>query len=86
MTKDELYSIIRKNATHAEQNIVITDDTHIVEELNFDSIDFVQMIIDIEELAEIDFLDEDLLVDGFTTVGTIWEMICVRLGIENEIY
>lgn len=80
MTKDELQMIVIKNASHVTGDICIDDNMGLIDDLGYDSLDFVQLIIEIEEKTGMDFLDEDLLADNFTSVGSLWDMICKRAG------
>lgn len=80
MTKDKLYSIIKDNATHISDDIIISDNSHLIEDLEYDSVDLMQLLIDIEDEFGIDFLNADLLTEKLSTVGEIFELLSGRIG------
>jgi len=51
----------------------VTDDKHIIDDLGADSLDTVQIVIDLEEEFDIQIYDED--VDSLETVGDVKEYI-----------
>ena len=51
----------------------VTDDKHIMDDLGADSLDTVQIVIDLEEEFDIQIYDED--VDSLETVGDVKEYI-----------
>lgn len=80
MTKDEYYTIVKNNATHINEELNVTDDLHLVDDLAFDSLDYTQFILDVEAAAGIDFLNDDLLLGELSTVGHMWAIIRQRMG------
>ena len=75
MTKEEYYTIVKNNATHIKEELNVTDDLHLVEDLAFDSLDYTQFILDVEAAAGI-----DLLLGELSTVGHMWAIIRQRMG------
>ena len=51
----------------------VTDDKHIMDDLGADSLDTVQIVIDLEEEFDIQIYDDD--VDSLKTVGDVKEYI-----------
>ena len=51
----------------------VTDDKHITDDLGADSLDTVQIVIDLEEEFDIQIYDDD--VDSLKTVGDVKEYI-----------
>lgn len=56
MTKEEYYTIVKNNATHINEELNVTDDLHLVDDLAFDSLDYTQFILDVELQRELIFL------------------------------
>lgn len=54
-----------------EEEVEITGQTQLIDDLEFDSVSIVELITKIEESFSITFNDEDLLVDQFETVDSL---------------
>ncbi len=80
MTKEEYYTIVKNNATHINEELNVTDDLHLVEDLAFDSLDYTQFILDEEAAARKDLPKEALLLGELSTVGHMWAIIRQRMG------
>lgn len=80
MTKEKLYALVKDNATHIADNIIISDTSRLIEDLDYDSVDLMQLLIDIEDEFGVDFLNDDLLGEKMSTVGAIWELLHNRDG------
>lgn len=83
MTKDKLYFLIKSNATHIPDAIIISDSSRLIEDLEYDSVDLMQLLIDIEDEFGIDFLNDDLLIEKLSTAGEIWGLLSYKQG-ENQ--
>lgn len=60
--------------------VILPDEMDIAEhaeliELGLNSLNFIQIIVDLEEELDIVFLDEDLLIERFSTKYKIFEKI-----------
>ena len=51
------------------------EDINLFDDLNYDSIKFLQLIINLEESFQIEFNDEVLLIENFSTVAQIKHLI-----------
>ena len=69
---EDLYSLIQKQISG---NPRITEDTLLIEDLHFDSLSLMQLIIDIESAYDISFDDGNLLFDNFNRVGDLRNII-----------
>lgn len=72
MVKDEIREIIiemLKSEGETEQEI--TDDTQFIEELAFDSIRFITLIVKVEEKFDITLEEDALLFDTNSTVKSL---------------
>ena len=57
----------------------VTDDKHLSNDLGSDSLQMVELVMEIEEEFNIEILDED--VDGLTTVKGMKEYVLERAGV-----
>ena len=58
---DSLLGIIKDNASNMPEDYMITPDTRLIEDLRYDSVDLMQLIVDIEEKFGVDFMNCDIL-------------------------
>ena len=72
----EVIAIIAEKACVGPETI--TPQTHLTVDLNFDSLDKVEMVMNLEEHFETEIPDED--TDGIETVGQILAYVNKRLG------
>lgn len=79
-----LIGIIKDNASNMPENYVINSDTKLIEELGYDSVDLMQLIIDIEESFGVDFMNCDILADKINTPQSIMELI-LSAGEKNDV-
>lgn len=72
MVKDEIREIIIEMLkSEGETEKEITDDTQFIEELAFDSVRFITLIVRVEEKFDITLEEEALLFDTNTTVRSL---------------
>lgn len=72
---DSLLGIIKDNASNMPEDYMITPDTRLIEDLRYDSVDLMQLIIDIEEKFGVDFLNCDILTEKINTPKDLMELI-----------
>ena len=81
--KERLYKVIT-NLSEID-NPIITDETNLLEDLSFDSVLVVSMIVEIESEFGIVLDDEDLELDILTNIGPLEKMISSKVvEVENE--
>lgn len=72
MVKDEIREIIIEMLkSEGETEKEITDDTQFIEELAFDSIRFITLIVKVEEKFDITLEEDALLFDTNSTVKSL---------------
>lgn len=73
--KDEIINIILQDSDESYINLLSDvkeiDEIHIFDDLNFDSIKFIQLIVKLEDSFDFEFPDEYLQMDRFSTVNQI---------------
>lgn len=74
---------ILKNIVSDDIEVEINENTDIIEELKFDSIDIVKLLNDIEGEFGIDFMDLNDFFERFIYVRDIWEGIEILLEEKN---
>ena len=83
--REELIGLIKKNIVFAEvKEKEITDDTRLIDDLMFDSVAIIRLIVDIENTFEIEFDDTDLLSDRINKVGDLLKLIEEMRDKKNE--
>ena len=77
---DETFSRFAKTAAESLSKPVeeITREASFADDLDADSLDLVQMVMDLEEEFDITVDEEEL--DGITTVGQAYDLIASKLG------
>lgn len=60
----------------------LTDDVLLIEELGFDSVGLVELVVEIEKQYQVDFLDENMLEDTLGRFGTL--AACVEKLMEGK--
>lgn len=70
-----LIGIIKDNASNLPEGYAINPDTKLIEELGYDSVDLMQLIIDIEESFGVDFMNCDILAEKINTPENLMELI-----------
>ncbi len=66
-------------------SFTITKNTNLVDDLGFDSVSIVSLIVEIEDEFNIVLEDEDLEIDLLSNVGTLENIISKKLT-RNRIY
>ena len=70
-----LIQLIKNNANAFKVGDVITEDTKLIEDLGYDSVALIQLIIDIEDEFEVSLSNDDLLADKLDTPASLYELI-----------
>ncbi len=73
---ERLLQLIKEYANVLPEGETITENTKLIEELGYDSVLLIQLIVDIEDEFEISLSDDDLLVDKLDTPLGLFELIC----------
>lgn len=73
--RDVLFKLICENANISMEIESITDDTKLIEELEYDSIALIQLLVDIEDEFGVDLSNDDLLADKLNTPASLMELI-----------
>ena len=74
--KNEVMEIIAKNAD-LEENVVLDPDANIINDLGFNSISLISLIIEMEEHFAVEFDDDMLLMDSMSTPCLLYTSRCV---------
>lgn len=70
-----LMRLVRNNANILPEGKVITENTKLIEELGYDSVSLIQLIVDIEDEFGICLSNDDLLADKLDTPASLYELI-----------
>lgn len=57
------------------EEVDISDDTHLIEDLNFDSVQLISLVTTVENTFKIEFDDSNMLLDNFNRVGDLCKLI-----------
>ncbi|MBD5157528.1 MAG: hypothetical protein HDT13_07845 [Butyrivibrio sp.] len=72
---ERLINIIKINASNMPEDGTIFCDTKLIEDLNYDSVDLVQLLVDIEEEFGIALDDEYMISEKINTPRGLAELI-----------
>lgn len=75
--KEDFYKIIKENLSEIFEDSLITDDSKLVEDLGYESVTMMQLIIEVENYFGIEFYDVNFEQIG--TVGKMYEYIADKV-------
>lgn len=73
--KKELEQMIMQYVEDEYRNVELKEDTSLIDDLGFDSIMLVELMMEIEDEFNISFDEVDELVESFDTVGKLMELV-----------
>lgn len=83
--EDKLKDLVLASAKRQElTRDDLTEQTDLVDDLEFDSISFVKLVVDIESLFGIEFDDDMMDYEVLTSYGKLWEYVKQALPAEEE--
>lgn len=59
---------------------VVDSDTLLLDEKVIDSMGVIELVAFLEETYKVEFMDDDLTVDNFKTIGSISNLIVSKMG------
>lgn len=83
MTRDiesVVVEAIRKVAKLVDRDTVLTRDTALIEEQLLDSIELLQLVMELETAYGIEIPLEELAPENFADIGAIAKLVCRHLG------
>ncbi len=72
---DKIIEIVVRNATNLPSDIEVKDDTKLIEDLGYDSIDLVHLINDLDGTFGIKMSDEMMVSEKLNTPRELTELI-----------
>lgn len=82
--KEQVFNLIRKNVSVIYEDSIITEKTNIMDDLGFDSITIIQLVLDVEETFGIEF-DDATEYDDVVTVGNLIEFVSKKIGVMKSV-
>lgn len=79
-----LIDLIRANASNMTEGYLITSNTRLIEDLNYDSVDLIQLIVDIEDEFGISLINNELIAEKLNTPEELYEMVCIAINSSKE--
>ena len=76
--KEDLYRIVQENLSEIFENASINDNSRFIEDLGFESVTMMQLIIEVEDFFKINFDNVDF--DNVSTVGKMYEYIIKKIN------
>lgn len=73
--KEKIKRMVLAQAKGIDENYEITDETHLVEDLNMSSIELIQLIVSFEEEFDIEFDADEMDIDSMMTFGSLIEVL-----------
>lgn len=84
-TKEKLFNIVLDCALNCTESTVSSEeDFNLVEDLNYDSIDFINLIIKIEDAFKFEFTNTELLTDNINKFSVLSQVVMSNLTKINE--
>lgn len=80
--ESEIINIVSSNVSALCNDIVVTKESHLVNDLGFDSITLMQLIVELEELFGIEMDDADY--DDIVYINTLITYVHDKLGEKVE--
>lgn len=71
MVKEKLINIIKETISLEGENLVIDENTNLTNDLNFSSLDFIKLVVKIENEFDIEFDDDFLDFNRFNVFGEL---------------
>jgi acyl carrier protein len=59
---------------------VVDSDTLLLDEKVIDSMGVIELVAFLEETYKVEFMDDDLTIDNFKTIGSISNLIVSKMG------
>ena len=78
--RKRMVKIILLNTDDNKENFVIGDNTKIIEDLGFDSVSIMNLILELEKEFDFDFLENDNIIDIFSSIRSLQEYIESRIN------
>lgn len=72
-SKEVLYSIIKKQLE--SEDVILDEDLLLIENLGFDSVQLISLIVDIESAFKIEFNESSLLFEKLNRIGDLLNLI-----------
>ena len=69
--KEKFLAILKENTSEMFENLEVTDETKFIEDMGFDSVSLMQLIIELEEEFGIEFIDVNF--EQIDTVGSMFD-------------
>ena len=66
-----------------EKNHIITEDTDLITDLGYDSLKFIQLIAEIEEVFQLEFVIDEIEIEKLRHIKMLKQLIEKKVG-ENE--
>lgn len=79
--RDKLIELI-KRCNDINVNGEITDNTDLIEDLGYSSLELMELIVEIEMEFDIEIPDEFLTIEYLTKVNKLMEMVQISIGKE----
>jgi acyl carrier protein len=83
--KDYMINEIIGKSRFEAANIVLTEDTYILNENLINSIDFIKLITYIEDKFNIDLIDENFNINNFRTLKDLFTIVNNRLDSKESL-
>ena len=77
--EEKIINIIMKKVILNESSISVNPKTDVIEELNFDSLMYIETIADIESEFDVEFDEEDLDIEKLKTVGNFIDLVIKKV-------
>lgn len=81
---EKLKLLVAKNASIDIEAEEISDETKLLDELEYDSVKIVELIVDIEEEFDFEFEDDDLVIEKYEIFKNLNSLVERRIAENTE--
>lgn len=72
-TEEKVYAIIKE--IMGNEDVELTNDAYLIDDLGFDSVQLMNLIVTLESEFEFEFDDSDMLFDNFNQISSLCDLV-----------
>lgn len=78
--KETIKKIVMAFAKGVDENYEITNEAHLIDDLNMDSIELIQLLVSLEEEFDIEFDTDELDINSIMQFGNLVNIVEEYMG------
>lgn len=81
-TKEKVYAIIKE--LMGNDDVELSDDAYLIDDLGFDSVQLMNLIVTLESEFGVEFDDSDMLFENFNQLSSLCDLVDQLLEKKSE--